>query len=161
MSDITVTFCGHRTIADEGVEEALVKALLDLLLPLSASDKVTFLCGGLGAFDSLCAKVIDDIKSKLTIEAEIEKILVTPYLTYSYKDYIDSIRDKYDDVMFPPIEDVPARYAIPRRNAWMVEQADMIIAYVTHSFGGAATTLRKAYQKKKNIVRLISDYDIR
>ncbi|MCH5321849.1 MAG: hypothetical protein J1E36_08785, partial [Eubacterium sp.] len=113
------------------------------------------------AFDSLCAKVIDDIKSKLTIEAEIEKILVTPYLTYSYKDYIDSIRDKYDDVMFPPIEDVPARFAIPRRNAWMVEQADMIIAYVTHSFGGAATTLRKAYQKKKNIVRLISDYDIR
>ncbi len=160
MSNITVTFCGHSNVYDKHVKEALFKALFDILLPLSSSDKVTFLCGGYGDFDGLCSTVIDEIRTQ-GISPITEKIFVTPYITESYKDRIEIMRTHYDDVVFPPIENAPLKFAIPRRNRWMVEQADIVIAYVTHSFGGAATTLRYAYQKKKNIVRLISDYDIR
>ena len=160
LSNITVTFCGHSRIYDKGVKEALYKALTDFLLPLSTYDKVTFLCGGYGAFDGLCSDVIDEIR-KQGIAPQTEKIFVTPYITENYKDRVEAMRTRYDDVVFPSIENAPLRFAISRRNEWMVEQADIVIAYVTHSFGGAATTLRCAYRKKKNIVRLISDYDIR
>ncbi len=160
LPNITITFCGHSTLYDEGVKEALYDALMGVLSPLSASDKVTFLCGGYGAFDSLCSNVIDELRRQ-GIVPKNEKLLVTPYLTESYKERLDLVRKYYDDVIFPPIENAPLRFAIPRRNVWMVEQADIVIAYVRHSMGGAATTLRHAYSKKKNIIRLITDYDIR
>jgi len=160
LSNLTITFCGHSSIYHKGVKEELFKALTDILLPLSSSDKVTFLCGGYGDFDGLCSTVIDEIRVR-NISPKTEKIFVTPYITESYKDRIEIMRAHYDDVVFPPIENVPLKFAIPRRNKWMVEQADIVIAYVTHSFGGAATTLRYAHQKKKNIIRLITDYDVR
>ena len=160
LSDITVTFCGHSTIYDEGVRDALYKAISDVLFTLSSIDKVTFFCGGYGAFDDLCSTVIDEIRRN-GVAPEIEKVFVTPYISESYKDHIDFMRSRYDDVVFPPIESVPKKFAISRRNEWMIDQSDVVIAYVIHSFGGAATTLRYAYRKKKTIVRLISDYDIR
>lgn len=47
------------------------------------------------------------------------------------------MRSRYDDVVFPPIESVLFKFAISRRNEWMIDKADVVIAYVTHSFGGA------------------------
>ena len=41
---------------------------------------------------------------------------------------------------------------ISHRNRWMVESADVVVAYVLHDWGGAATTLRCAKQKKKQII---------
>jgi hypothetical protein len=35
----------------------------------------------------------------------------------------------------------------------MVGQADVVVAYVIHEWGGAATTLRYAEAKKKTIIR--------
>ncbi len=160
MSNITITFCGHGTIYDDGVKEALFKALWDILSPLSASDKVTFLCGGYGAFDWLCSEVIDEIRN-YCLPPTTEKVFVTPYITESYKDRIDYISQDFDEVVFPPLETVPPKFAISRRNEWMIAKADVVIAYVRQGFGGAAKTLRFAYTKKKRIVRLISDYDVR
>lgn len=58
----------------------------------------------------------------------------------------------YDGSVYPPLETVPRRYAISKRNEWMVEQADVIISCVTHGWGGAATTLTYANRKKKSII---------
>ncbi len=46
----------------------------------------------------------------------------------------------------------PRRFAIPRRNRWMVEAADVVVACVLHDWGGAAATLRYARQKGKQII---------
>ena len=51
-----------------------------------------------------------------------------------------------------PLENVPRRFSISHRNRWMVESADVVVAYVLHDWGGAATTLRCAKQKKKQII---------
>ena len=80
LSDITVTFCGHSTIYDKDVKEALYKAISDVLLPLSSNDKVTFFCGGYGAFDELCSIVIDEIRRN-GVAPKIEKVFVTPYIS--------------------------------------------------------------------------------
>ena len=39
-------------------------------------------------------------------------------------------------------------FAIFHRNCWMVEIADVVVAYVLHDWGGAATTLGHALKKK-------------
>ena len=36
----------------------------------------------------------------------------------------------------------------------MVEQADVVIAYVTHDWGGAAKTLEYAVRKKSQIINI-------
>ena len=70
------------------------------------------------------------------------------------------MRKNYDEVVFPPLETVPLRFAIPERNKWMVRECDYVIAYVTHGWGGAAQTLHYAYIKEKKIFRIASNYDV-
>lgn len=55
---------------------------------------------------------------------------------------------------YPPLENTPLRYAISRRNEWMTAEADTVIAYVTHGWGGAAQTLQFAKRKHKRIINL-------
>lgn len=85
---------------------------------------------------------------------KIEKIFVTPYILPSYKERNDFMRRHYDEILYPPLETVPYRLAIIRRNEWMVNQAEIVIAYVRHSWGGAAQTLEYAEKRKKKIIRL-------
>lgn len=69
--------------------------------------------------------------------------------------YLDRTFDAadYDETVYPPLENVPRRYAITRRNEYMADCADVIVAYVIHSFGGAYKTLCYAQRKKKRIIQ--------
>ena len=62
------------------------------------------------------------------------------------------ITDGYDETLYPRLESVPRRFAISRRNEWMVQESDAVVAYVTHGWGGAAKTLEHARRKKKNVL---------
>ncbi len=59
--------------------------------------------------------------------------------------------------IYPALEDVPPKYAILRRNEWMVERADLVIGYITHNFGGAARTWKYAKRKGIPLVNLSDD----
>ena len=52
------------------------------------------------------------------------------------------------------IEKIHPKYAISWRDKWMVEKADIVVAYVTHSWGGAAKYLKFAEKKKKAVINL-------
>ena len=58
----------------------------------------------------------------------------------------------YDETVYPPLESVPRRYVILRRNEWMIQRCDVLVAYVTHGWGGAAKTLAYARKRKKTIL---------
>ena len=77
---------------------------------------------------------------------QIELILVLAYLNTGRN------TSGYDGTVYPPLETVPRRFAISHRNRWMVESADVVVAYVLRDWGGAAATLRCAKQKKKQII---------
>ena len=98
---------------------------------------------GYGAFDSLAASVLREQKKQYP---QIELVLVLAYLNTGRN------TSGYDSTVYPPLETVPRRFAISHRNRWMVESADVVVAYVLHDWGGAATTLRCARQKKKQII---------
>ena len=44
-------------------------------------------------------------------------------------------------------------FAISHHNRYMVDKADFVVAYVIHSWDGAAQTLEYANQKKKSIIQ--------
>ena len=146
-----ITFLGHKNIVEQNaLYEKVQEAILQNIL---ADDKIYFYCGGYGDFDNICASVCHSIKNKVK---NCEIIFITPYLTEAKQRKIKAVDNLkiYDSTIYPPIENTPPRYAIIKRNEWMIDQADIIIAYVNHEFGGAFTALQYATKRKKTILNL-------
>lgn len=58
------------------------------------------------------------------------------------------------DTLFPEgVENVPPRYAIDRRNRWMIDKADYVVTYVSTPSGGAAKFKMLAEKKRKDNIR--------
>ncbi len=136
-----VTFCGHSELYRQ--EESVAAWLNAILPPLIEQGADKFYLGGYGKFDSLAAEAVRRQKRHYP---QIEAILVLAYLNHT------TDAAGYDRTVYPPLENVPPRYAIIKRNYWMVEAADAIISYVTHDWGGAAKTLAHAKKKQKIII---------
>lgn len=85
------------------------------------------------------------VLQKKHLNPNAKSVLVLPYLNRKY----DKV--PYDYTVFLPLESVPPRYAISKRNQWMLSESDMVIAYVTHGRGGAAKTLEYAQRKNMRI----------
>ena len=137
-----ITFCGHRDFfGNEELKERMMGELLAL-----AGQTETLFCynGGYGGFDRFAAHCVKEAKKKA---GNIRNILVIPYLTVSVQAQLKECEGYFDEVIYPALENVPPKCAIIRRNEWMVDKADLLIAYVTHGWGGAARTYRYAKQK--------------
>ena len=135
-----VTFCGHSDVSNPKEVRAWLYEKVEQLIQLDAD---MFLLGGYGAIDRMAASVVWDLKQKYP---QIQSVLVKPYLDREMDE------SKYDWTVYPGLETVPRRYAISHRNRYMVDEANFVVAYVLHSWGGAAQTLEYANQKKKSIV---------
>lgn len=138
-----VAFCGHRMVSETETVRAKLRAIIEQLIEEGATE---FLLGGYGEFDYLCAHVVYDLKEKYP---EIRSILVVPYLNRYQGPNL------YDESEYPPIEKTPKRYAILKRNEYMVEKSDVVVSYVQYGFGGAAKTRDYAVRKKKRIIEVL------
>ena len=145
-----ITFCGHSNCLFNDEEKEKLKQLL--IKEIRKNPTCKFYLGGYGDFDSLCLRTLRELKKEFQ---SIELIFITPYLDKNYSK-LEFAKYHYDDVIFPPLEKVPRKFAILKRNEWMVNEADLVIAYVMYSWGGAAKTLEYAKRKKKTIINLAS-----
>ena len=135
-----ITFCGHDNVPDIDKVREWLRHVLDQFL---YEENVICYLGGYGGFDRLAASVV---REKQKGNPSAQAVLVIPYLNKKYDE------SGYDYTLFPPLESVPPRYAISKRNEWMVAQADVVVAYVTHDWGGAAKTLEYARTKRKKLI---------
>ncbi len=101
--------------------------------------------GDHGDFDSLVASVCFALKKKYP---HIEVCLILPYYRPHIDEYTQQRYNRFDNTITPPLEDTPYRYRIIKANQYMVDQSDILIAYVCSS-GGAAKTMEYARRKKK------------
>lgn len=138
-----VTFCGHREILS-GKDE-LRKRLITEIENLIKQGATEFLLGGYGDFDYMCAGVVKELKHTYP---HIKSVLVKPYLTTPFDKWL------YDESEYPPIENTPKKFAIIKRNEYIIDCADILIAYVKYETGGAATTLKYALKKNKTIINI-------
>ena len=144
-----VTFCGHSSfLRDQKHEEKILNILADRVGEVNAD----FYLGGYGNFDNFayeCCKKYQKSHPKVSI------IFITPYITLEYqKNHLKEQEKMFDAIIYPEIEKIPKRFAIVYRNRWMIDQADLIIAGVNHSFGGAYKAFLYAKAKKKEIINL-------
>ena len=58
------------------------------------------------------------------------------------------------DVLTGKIGMCASRYAISWRNKWMIRESDVVITYITHSWGGAAQFAEMAKKKRKRIINV-------
>ena len=63
---------------------------------------------------------------------------------------------EYDSSIYPPLEGVPYKLAIIKRNEWMIDKADLIVAYVNTEYGGARRALTYARRRNKSIINLVN-----
>lgn len=137
-----ITFCGH---SDYHTDEADKARLLSFLEEHVGDQAADFYLGGCGAFDSLardCAKDFQKTHPKTKL------ILVTAYINRTPRS------NEYDETIYPHLENTLPKFAISRRNKWMIEKADLVIAYINHSFGGAFQSYIHAKKKKKPVFNL-------
>ena len=135
-----VTFCGHSKVPQHSKMLSLLSAMINGFIEEGATD---FYLGGYGDFDHLAALAVHNAKNDC---AAIRSFLIIPYMEREYDNCL------YDASVYPPLENVPRKFAILKRNEWMIDQSDVVVAYVTHDWGGAATALKYARRKKKRIV---------
>lgn len=146
-----ISFFGHKLI--RGCNDLPKQIEQVILKNIKQNEKIFFYCGGYGNFDVLCASVCRTIAHNVP---NCEIVYITPYITEAQQQKIKHYINikMYDSVIFPPLETVPPKYAILKRNEWMAEQADLIIGYVEHAFGGAYTAIEYARKKKKQVINL-------
>ena len=135
MRDKTATFIGHKDCY--GVQEEAVRSYI---IELIESGVTEFLCGGMGSFDWMCARIVYKLKKQYP---QVRSFLVIPYLTFNVLD-----REYFDDVIYPEgFEKYHFKAAIPALNKYMIENSAYAVCYVDHGWGGAAQTYAKAIKK--------------
>ena len=145
------TFAGHREVFSSTVELEIDKALIEII---EADKECVFYSGEMGDFDKKRESAVRGMKRKYP-ERSIRLVRVLPYLTHEInrdKEYFESY---YDDIVVPmELMGVHYKAAIKKRNRWMVDQADKILAYIYRDFGGAFDTVKYAFRIGKPVLNL-------
>ena len=141
---------GHRKLGDDISENQIFDSLEELIL----HGYDYFLCGMAQGFDLLALECLIDLKQRypIFIEACIpfvgQERRFSPTDQKKYRNFL-SWCDK-QTVLFEGYRNG----CFLARDRYMVERADLILAYCTQETGGTAYTIRYAQQKKIPIVNL-------
>lgn len=141
-----IAFCGHSKFLKS---EEYKQKILDFLEKTVGQNCADMYLGGYGAFDEFAYECCKEYKKN---HSNISLIFITPYITVNYqKNYLENYKKKYDEIIYPEIENRPLKFAISYRNKWMVEKADYIICGINHNWGGAY----QAYSYAKKLGKVI------
>lgn len=146
---MNITFCGHRDFISSKEIELKFNDIIEKFAIYN--DEITCLSGGYGHFDLFAAHRLRKLKAKFK---NINSVLVIPYQSIEMKNRLDLIKDYYDSIIYPPLELVPKKIAIIKRNEWMIDNSDVLIAYLQSTIGGAARTYEYATKKQLKIINL-------
>lgn len=133
-------FFGHRTTHTD-LTERIADAAREAIKTYGIT---TFWCGGYGQFDFQASKAIRKLQLEFP-EIQLERVL-------AYLDQPLSPFALYDSTIYPEgLEQVPRRFAISRRNRWMVSRCDLLICGIDHDFGGAYQAYLMAQRAGKTV----------
>ena len=135
------TFFGHRDCPDT-IKPKLRAVLVALIERRSVN---SFYVGNKGAFDRMVLSVLRELTE------------LYPHIQYAV--VLERLPVKCEEgcthtILPEGMETVPPRFAIDRRNRWMLEHGDTVVCYVTHGWGGAAKYTEMAERQKKTVINL-------
>ena len=142
---MTCCFFGHKD-APSTIMAKLEETIENLIAEHGMN---SFLVGNQGQFDSMVLSALRRLKNKYP---EISYNVVLAYMPTEKGEWNPY---EYWETMLPEgLEAVHPRYAISKRNEWMVNESDVVICYIKHSWGGAYKYVEMAQRKKKQILNI-------
>jgi len=147
MEIYRVSFIGHRVVENYFEIERAVEERIRRLI--EEKEYVEFYLGRNGEFDVLVASVIKRLQKDWGRQNSC-LVLVMPYQTAKDKYY----EEYYDEICYPIGGETHFKSAITKRNEWLVEHTNLLIAYVKREDGGAATCLKMAEKRGIEIYRV-------
>ena len=152
MHMLCCSFAGHRNVFIPDIDRKIAAALDTIM---GKDDTFVFYTGGMGEFDSKCSSAVRAARHRFP-EKQLRLILVLPYMTNRVNTDKNLLETEYDDVMIPiELADVHPKAAIRKRNRWMVDRSDILLACVYRDFGGAYDTMQYALRKGLTVINLV------
>ena len=145
MSEKVCCFFGHRD-TPESIRDLIYSKVKELI----KSGTTIFYVGNHGHFDYMVLKVLREMKKEFP---GIDYAVVIAYMP-------DRPADEYsyftpEESLFPDgLEKVPRKFGILWRNDWMLKEADTVVCYVKHYYGGAGKMFQKAQKRQKKVINL-------
>ena len=134
------TFFGHRECF--GLDAQMLMTAIDDLIRQGVD---TFYVGNQGQFDAAVYRCLTQLRQK---HPHIRVCVVLAYLPT-----VKNSHENTPDTMYPEIEGDP-KFAIERRNRWMIGRSDCCICHISHTWGGAYKFARLAKQRGKRVINL-------
>ena len=139
------SFFGHKD-----TPSSVYPKLIDTIKDLITNRGVTsFMVGNQGGFDSMVLKALRELKQ---VYPHICYNVVLAYMPGEKQEY--EFYDPTETFLPEGIETAPKRFAISWRNKWMVRESQLVVCYISHSWGGAAQFVEYAEKQGKEIVNL-------
>jgi len=137
------TFIGHKDCC-ENIYDDLYITIEKLIIQ---DDVLTFYVGTHGSFDRLVYRVLTELEKKYKIKV----IVVLAYINTRKENIYYDIRK----TVFPDaLEKTPLRFAINKRNEFMINNSQYMICYVNNSFSHSYKYVKFALRKKLKIINL-------
>lgn len=137
----TCCFFGHREVT-HNIRDKLTSIIEKLI---TEDGVIDFFVGNQGQFDWMVYSVLKELKAKYP------QIRYTVVLAYMPDEHIKELYG--EDTLFPDgLESVPKKFAISKRNEWMIRQSGVVVCYVHKITGGAAKFKEKAEKKGLKII---------
>ena len=136
-----VTFIGHRD-APDNIYPLVKEAVIDLIDNHNAS---TFYIGTHGNFDRIAHSVMKELSptySGLTIYT------VLAYMPKKQNTFFN----EFETILPESVASSIPKFAISKRNNWMIDNSDTVITYVKRGYGGAIKARNVAIAKNKNLI---------
>ena len=137
------TFIGHRDCS-KGIKEKLIFEIENLILYQNAN---TFYVGTRGGFDRLVYECLCELEEKYIIKV----VVVLAYLNREDElTYYDTKKTVFPDCLTK----TPPRFAISKRNDYMLQNAEYLICYLDNQFSNTYELVLKAIKRNKKIINL-------
>ena len=140
----TACFFGHRDVTHD------IRAKLQFIIEqLITEEQInSFYVGHQGQFDSMVYSILKEFGKKYP------QIRYTVVLAYMPDEHIKEVYG--EDTLYPDgLETVPRRFAISKRNDWMIQHSGYAVCYVHKITGGAAKFRDKAEKKGLRVIDVI------
>ena len=140
---MTVTFFGHSN-SPQSVEADLKRTIIELIERQGAD---VFYVGTHGNFDHYANSILKKLSKQY--------IHIKYYTILAYMPGQAELSPNYGETILPEaVAESHPKYAISKRNDWMLNKSDTVVVYIKHTHGGAAKYYQKSISQGKTIINL-------
>ena len=136
----------HYRDTPSTIQHKLFEVLIDLVENRGVD---VFYVGNQGHFDFLVRKILKELKE---IHPHIKPFAVLAYMPSSKKVYE---QEMFLETIYPEnLEFVPYKFAILKRNEWMLNRSEYVVTYTTRAVGGAYHFSELSKRQQKTVINI-------